>query len=112
MGRRVWPQESFSSRCVSAASSSVPLVAPRIAAFLAHTCWGVLGLIGIVIVGVLPKAAPKPPPGMRAVQCLRCNALQNVPDSQTTFECWQCKLVSNVDESVPRPSHMRNQKSE
>jgi hypothetical protein len=73
---------------------------------------GVLGLIGIVIVGVLPKAAPKPPPGMRAVQCLRCNALQNVPDSQTTFECWQCKLVSNVDESVPRPSHMRNQKSE
>ncbi len=59
-----------------------------------------LGLLGIFIVGVLPKEAPKPPPGMRAVQCLRCNTVQNVPDDQTTFECWQCKLVSNVADAT------------
>jgi len=28
--------------------------------------------------------------------CPRCNAVQNIPDAQTAFECWQCKLVSNV----------------
>ena len=55
-----------------------------------------LGVIGIIIVAVQPKQPPKPPPGMRVVQCPRCNAVQNIPDSQTTFECWQCRLASNA----------------
>jgi hypothetical protein len=55
-----------------------------------------LGVIGVIIVIVQRPNLPKPPPGMRAVQCPRCNAMQNIPDGQTTFECWQCKLVSNV----------------
>lgn len=55
-----------------------------------------LGLVGIFIVAVVPKLPPKPPMGMRTVQCLRCNAVQNIPQGGPTFECWQCKLVSNV----------------
>ncbi|BBY08175.1 hypothetical protein [Mycobacterium noviomagense] len=55
-----------------------------------------LGLIGVLIVAVVPKLPPEPPPGMRAVQCPRCNAVQNLPLGLSNFECWQCKLVSNV----------------
>jgi hypothetical protein len=65
---------------------------------LAHSfvLGALLGVIGVIIVIVQRPNLPKPPPGMRAVQCPRCNAMQNIPDGQTTFECWQCKLVSNV----------------
>jgi hypothetical protein len=62
----------------------------------ADTLGALLGVIGVIIVIVQRPNLPKPPPGMRAVQCPRCNAMQNIPDGQTTFECWQCKLVSNV----------------
>ena len=61
--------------------------------------WLVLGALfapSVLIVAVLPKLPPAPPVGMRSVQCPRCNAVQNIPDSQPTFECWQCKLVSNA----------------
>jgi hypothetical protein len=61
--------------------------------------WFMLGALfapSVLIVAVLPKLPPKPPEGMRSVQCPRCNAVQNIPDAQTTFECWQCTLVSNV----------------
>lgn len=37
-----------------------------------------LGLIGILIVALLPSAAPGPPRGMRREYCKRCNAMQNV----------------------------------
>jgi LSD1 subclass zinc finger protein len=30
------------------------------------------------------------PPGMRSVKCLWCNTMQNVPESQRAYECWQC----------------------
>lgn len=56
----------------------------------------VLGVIGVIILIVQRPNLPEPPPGMRAVRCARCNAVQNIPHGQTTFECWQCKLVSNV----------------
>jgi hypothetical protein len=56
----------------------------------------VLGVIGILIVAVQRPNLPKPPPGMSAVRCPRCNAVQNIPDGQATFECWQCKVVSNT----------------
>jgi hypothetical protein len=61
--------------------------------------WFLLGALfapSVLIVAVLPKLPPKPPQGMRSVQCPRCNAVQNIPYGQTTFECWQCKLVSNA----------------
>jgi hypothetical protein len=56
----------------------------------------VLGVIGVFIVAVQRANLPKPPPGMRAQRCPRCNAVQNVPEGQPAFECWQCKQVSSV----------------
>ena len=58
----------------------------------------VLGVIGIVIAAVLPDQTPAAPTGMRAIQCPRCNAQQNVPVASMTCQCWQCKLV--IDLSV------------
>ncbi len=56
----------------------------------------VLGLIGVLIVAVQRPNLPKPPPGMRAQRCPRCNAVQNIPEGQPKFECWQCKQVSSA----------------
>src|ERR1700743_1860513 len=56
----------------------------------------VRGVSGLFIVAVQRGTLPKPPPGMRAQRCPRCNAVQNIPESQPTFECWQCKQVSGV----------------
>lgn len=50
----------------------------------------ILGLIGVVIAACLRKQLPKAPSGMLALQCARCNAVQNVPTGQPLFECWQC----------------------
>jgi len=50
--------------------------------------WFVLGAVfapSVLIVAVLPKLPPRPPEGMRSVQCPRCNAVQNIPHAQTTF---------------------------
>jgi hypothetical protein len=57
---------------------------------------GVLPVVGLIIVAVVP-ALPRPAPtGMRSVRCPRCNVVQNIPATDTTFECWQCKLVSEA----------------
>lgn len=53
----------------------------------------ILGIIGVIIAIFLPKQAPLPPLGMRAIRCPRCNADQNIPVSATSCECWQCKLI-------------------
>lgn len=55
-----------------------------------------LSIIGIAIVVAQKPGLPEAPHGMRAVRCPRCNAVQNVPEHQATFECWQCKLASDV----------------
>lgn len=60
--------------------------------------WGFfLGVIGLVVVALLPAGEPRAPVGMHAFTCPRCNARQNIPSGVPTFECWQCKLV------VPNP---------
>jgi hypothetical protein len=56
----------------------------------------ILGVIGIGIVAVQRPNLPKPPPGLVAVKCPRCTAVQNIPSIQAQFECWQCKLTSDV----------------
>jgi hypothetical protein len=56
----------------------------------------VLGPFGVGMIAFQRADLPKPPPGMRSQQCPRCNAVQNIPEGQPTFECWQCKQVSNV----------------
>ena len=40
-----------------------------------------------------PALPPPVPTGMRSVLCSRCNARQNIPLNDMTFECWQCKTV-------------------
>jgi hypothetical protein len=63
---------------------------------LAWFIYGALFAPSVLIVAFLPKLPPKPPPGLRSVTCPRCNAVQNIPQGQTAFECWQCKLVNDV----------------
>jgi hypothetical protein len=59
--------------------------------------WGaLLGVIGVIVVALLPAGPPRAPAGANALACPRCNAPQNVPKGVPTFECWQCKqLVGN-----------------
>jgi hypothetical protein len=67
-------------------------------------CWGFcLGVIGLVVVALLPAGEPRAPVGMQAFACPRCNANQNIPSSVPTFECWQCKLV------ITNPSYTQGQ---
>lgn len=58
-----------------------------------------LGPIGIVVALLAPRRF-ETPSGMRAVTCPRCSAQQNVPTDDTSYECWQCKLVSSTPRSV------------
>jgi hypothetical protein len=60
----------------------------------------VLGLIGIVIIILLPTELPKAPKGMIAVKCSRCNTVQNVTPSQATFQCWQCKTTEPMSKAM------------
>ncbi|APE14144.1 hypothetical protein BOH72_01780 [Mycobacterium sp. WY10] len=55
-----------------------------------------LGVIGIVIAAVVSPGQPAPPPGMRAITCPRCNAVQNVDPAAPEFTCWQCHTASPV----------------
>jgi MFS family permease len=60
----------------------------------------VLGVIGIIMVIAQRPALPKAPPGMRVVKCSRCNAVQNIPLSQTEFHCWQCQFVNSAGPAI------------
>jgi LSD1 subclass zinc finger protein len=55
---------------------------------------GLLGILGLVVAACLSRGVPKAPPGMLALQCPRCRALQNVPAGQTSFQCWQCNTTN------------------
>jgi uncharacterized membrane protein YeaQ/YmgE (transglycosylase-associated protein family) len=56
----------------------------------------VLGVFGILWAVAVQPAAPE---GMRKVLCARCNARQNVPADQSTYECWQCHANLDVLEN-------------
>jgi len=56
----------------------------------------VLGILGIIVAAVVSPGRPAPPPGMRAVACARCNAVQNVRVSAPEFTCWQCQATCTV----------------
>jgi hypothetical protein len=90
----------------------------------------ILGLIGIVIIALMPKKAaplgyytppapvvPAAPPGMRPVQCPRCNAAQNIPVADTSYECWQCKTfigrrpLATTPQAIPRATAVPSQQT-
>ena len=50
-----------------------------------------LFIVALPMVIFSKPGLPQAPPGMRAVKCPRCNTVQNVPEKQRTYECWQCK---------------------
>lgn len=67
--------------------------------------WFLFGALLFIV--ALPMAIfskpglPQAPPGMRAVKCPRCNAVQNIPDTQPEYECWQCKAVQRLWGTAP-----------
>ena len=57
--------------------------------------WGIFGFFfGVIalIVVLLVSEIPNVPYGMASVTCPRCNAKQNVPRGESSYECWQCHL--------------------
>ncbi|WP_152531199.1 hypothetical protein [Mycobacterium sp. UM_CSW] len=73
--------------------------------------WFVFGALLFIV--ALPMAIfskpglPQAPPGMRAVKCPRCNAVQNIPATQPEYECWQCKAANRLWEPQPVKSAAR-----
>ena len=55
-----------------------------------------LFIVALPMVIFAKPGLPQAPPGMRAVKCTRCNAVQNVPAKQRTYECWQCKASHQI----------------
>jgi hypothetical protein len=60
-----------------------------------------LGIIGVVIVIVQRPGLPKAPPGMRAVKCPRCSTIQNIPETDPEYVCWQCKAAHRLWGAAP-----------
>lgn len=58
-----------------------------------------LGPYGVVSVVREKRGLPKAPSGMRSLKCPRCNAVQNIGETQAHYECSQCKTVNAVQDS-------------
>ena len=61
-----------------------------------------LGIYGVASVVRDKPGLPKAPPGMRAVKCPRCNAVQTIGETQAGYECSQCKTVNSSTPLPPR----------
>jgi hypothetical protein len=59
-------------------------------------CGFFLGIIGIIVVALLPPGIPPAPAGMYSLTCGRCNTRQNIQQKATTYECWQCHTTHQV----------------
>lgn len=55
-------------------------------------------IIAVIVARFVPSRAPQ---GSRPVTCPRCNAVTNVADDRSEFECWQCKQQSPVPQPPP-----------
>ena len=58
-----------------------------------------LGPYGVASVVSEKRGLPKTPSGIRTVKCPRCNAVQNIGETQADYECSQCKTVNAVQDS-------------
>jgi predicted RNA-binding Zn-ribbon protein involved in translation (DUF1610 family) len=99
-GPLAWIQRSLADMWRIAAAIGQKKNLPLGGAFAAGA---LLGIIGVIIVLCQRPNLPPAPPGMRAVKCPRCNTIQNVPEDQRVYECWQCK-ASNELCAAPTPS--------
>lgn len=59
-----------------------------------------LGVIGVIIMLCMKPGLPAPPPGMYVTKCKRCAAVQNVPQGQAEFTCWQCKTAQHCVKGI------------
>lgn len=59
------------------------------------------GPLGVAAIVAAPYARPRPHKGMRQVTCPRCMKVQNIDQTSTQLDCWQCGLTA--DTSVPYP---------
>jgi hypothetical protein len=58
---------------------------------------GPLGLMPALIAQPRPRAESRPlAPGRRRINCVRCGAQQDVLESETDFNCWQCGELKHV----------------
>lgn len=85
------------------AASIICLVAAGIIAQRKNRSENLFALLGLILgpLGVLAAllVSTKAPEGMQAVTCPRCNARQNIPAGDTTFECAQCKSIAHTQEN-------------
>ena len=51
------------------------------------------GPLGPLVATLLHRGVPPTPRGMLAVDCLRCNAAQNVEAGEPEWRCWQCNTT-------------------
>jgi len=56
---------------------------------------GLLGIFGVIVAAFM-RPGSTAPPGMESAVCPRCNAEQNVPIGDRSFECWRCHYVAHV----------------
>ena len=53
-------------------------------------------IVGLIVALIVSPGQPEAPAGLRAVNCPRCNARQNIDPKIGTYECWQCKTNQPV----------------
>jgi predicted RNA-binding Zn-ribbon protein involved in translation (DUF1610 family) len=92
--------------------SVICIVAAGIIAKRKNRSENLFALLGLILgpLGVLAAVLVSPgvPEGMQAVSCPRCNAKQNIPAGETTFECPHCKHVAHDEgDRSRRPVHRK-----
>jgi predicted RNA-binding Zn-ribbon protein involved in translation (DUF1610 family) len=55
-----------------------------------------LGPLGVACAALWSRKLPEAPAGRYAVQCVTCNAIQNIPIGVNWYTCWQCEHVTVV----------------
>jgi hypothetical protein len=58
-------------------------------------------IFGAIIVICQRPGLPKAPPGMWAVNCPRCNTIQNVPETQPEYMCRRSKAAHRLWGAAP-----------
>ena len=97
----MWIQSHWTTLIVIAIVFSV--ICGVVAAVISVGEWfakgAAFGIWGIAAVVSQKPGLLKVPSGMRSVKCPRCNAVQNIGETQADYACSQCKTVNAVQDS-------------